>query len=100
MQISHPVVPHMACGLIHLNLLAKTTTKLSLVGILFVLFLYNFEFLLGILYFPRDVFDSMYKDLSYSYCSLPFKFSGKVLPVTLILLFFSFILYMSTRGFF
>ena len=31
--------------------------------------------------------------------SLPFKFSGKVLPVTLILLFFSFILYMPTRFF-
>ena len=38
----------------------------------------------------------MYEDLLYGYYSLPFKFSGKVLPVTLILLFFSFILYMPT----
>ena len=41
----------------------------------------------------------MYEDLLWSYYSLPFKFSGKVLPVTLILLFFSFILYMPTRVF-
>ena len=34
-QISLPVVPHVACELIHLNLLAKTTMKLFLVGILF-----------------------------------------------------------------
>ena len=94
-----PIVPHVACKLIHLNLLAKTTMKLFLVGILFLLFLYNFEILLGLLYFPREVFDSMYEDLLWSYYSLPFKFSGKVLPVTLILLFFSFILYMPTRVF-
>ena len=82
----------------HLNLLAKTTTKLLLVCILFLLFLYNFEFLLGLLYFPREVFD-MYEDLLYGFYSLPFKYSGKVLPVILILLFFSFILYMPTRLF-
>ena len=35
----------------------------------------------------------MYEDLLYGFYSLPFKFSGKVLPVILILLFFSFILY-------
>ena len=98
-QITPPVVPHVVCELIHLNLFAKTTIKLFLVGILFLLFLYNFEILLGLLYFPREVFDSMYEDLLYGYYSLPFKFSGKVLPVTLILLFFSFILYMPTRFF-
>ena len=98
MQIS-PAVPHVACGLMHLDLLAKTTTKLLLVCILFLLFLYNFEFLLGLLYFPREVFDIMYEDLLYGFYSLPFKFSGKVLPVILILLFFSFILYMPTRLF-
>ena len=97
-QIS-PAVPHVACGLMHLDLLAKTTTKLLLVCILFLLFLYNFEFLLGLLYFPREVFDIMYEDLLYGFYSLPFKFSGKVLPVILILLFFSFILYMPTRLF-
>ena len=97
MQIS-PVVPHLAYGLIHLNLLAKTRAKLFLVSILFLLFLYNFEFLLGLLYFPRKVFDSIYEDL-YGYYSLLFKFSGKVLPVTLILLFFSFMLYIHTRFF-
>ena len=97
-QIS-PVVPHVACELIHLNLLAKTTVKLFLVGILFLLFLYNFEILLGLLYFLREVFDTMYEDLLYGYYSLPFKFFGKVLPVTLILLFFSFILCMPTRFF-
>ena len=97
-QIS-PAVPHVACGLMHLDLLAKTTTKLLLVCILFLLFLYNFEFLLGLLYFPREVFDIMYQDFSFGFYSLPFKFSGKVLPVILILLFFSFILYMPTRLF-
>ena len=97
-QIS-PAVPHVACGLMHLDLLAKTTTKLLLVCILFLLFLYNFEFLLGLLYFPREDFDIMHADLLYGFYSLPFKFSGKVLPVILILLFFSFILYMPTRLF-
>ena len=91
-QILPPVVPHVACGLIHFNLLTKITTKLFLVVILFLIFLYNFEFLLGLLYFPREVFDIMYEDLLYGFYSLPFKFSGKVLPVILILLFFSFIL--------
>ena len=71
-QISPPAVPHLACGLIHLNLLAKTKTKLFLVGILFLFFLYNFEFLLRLLYFPSDVFDVMYEDLLYGYYSLPF----------------------------
>ena len=94
-QISRLIVPQVACGLIHLNLLAKATTKLFLVGILFLPFLYNF----GLLYFPREVFDSMYEDLLYSCYSLPCKFSVKVLPVTLILLFFSFILYIPTRFF-
>ena len=81
------------------NLLAKTATKLLLVCILFLLSLYNFEFLLGLLYFPREVFD-MYEDLLYGFYSFPFKFSGKVLPVILILLFFSFISNMPTRLFF
>ena len=39
----------------------------------------------------------MYDDLLYGFYSLPFKFSGKVLPLILILLFSSFILYMPTR---
>ena len=99
MQISPPVVPQVAYGLIHMNLLAKAITKLLLVGILFLLFLYNFEFVLGLLYFSREVFDIMYEGLLCGYYSLPFKFSGKVLPVTLILLFFSFILYMPTKLF-
>ena len=94
MQISPPVVHYVTCGLIRLNLLAKKTTKLFLVGILFLLFLGNFDVLLGLLYFPREVFDIMYEDLLYGFYSLPFKYSGKVLPVILILLFFSFILYM------
>ena len=89
----------MAFGLIHLDLPAKTTVILFLVDILFLLSLYNFEFLLGLLYFPREIFDIMYEDLLYSYYSLPIKFSGKVLQVTLILLFFSIILYMPTRLF-
>ena len=37
-QISPVAVPHMAFGLIHLDLVVKTTTKLFLVGILFLLF--------------------------------------------------------------
>ena len=41
----------------------------------------------------------MYENLLYGYYSLPFKFSGKVLAVTLTLLFFSFILYIPTRIF-
>ena len=86
-QISPLAVPLMALGLIHLNLVAKTTTKLFLVGILFLLFLYNFEFLLGYSCFTSEVFDIMYEDLLYGYYSLPFTFSGKVHPVTLILLF-------------
>ena len=97
-QIS-PAVPHLAFELIHLNLLAKTTTKLLLVCILLLLFLYNFEFSLGLFYFPREVFDIMYEKLIYSFYSLPYNFSGKVLRVILILLFFSVILYMSTRTF-
>ena len=72
---------------------------LFLVRILFLLFLDNFEFLLGLLYFPREVFDIMYEELLYGFYSLSFKFYGKVLPVIFILLFFSFILYMSTRLF-
>ena len=98
-QISPPVVSHVACGLIHLNLLAKATMNLLLVGILLLLVLYNFKFLLGLLYFPGEVLDMTYEELLYSYYSLSFKFSGKVLPVTLVLLFFSFILYMPTRLF-
>ena len=81
------------------NLLAKTTTKLLLVCIVFLLSLYNFEFLLGLFYFPREVFDIMYEDLLYGFYSFPFKFSGKVFPVILILLFFSFISNMPTRLF-
>ena len=46
MQISPPAVPHVACGLIHLNLLANTTTKLVLVGIHFLLFYTNLNFYL------------------------------------------------------
>ena len=42
----------------------------------------------------------MHEDLLYGYYSLPFKFSGKAIPGTLILLFFSFILIMPTRLFF
>ena len=61
-QIS-PAVHHIACGLMYLNLLAKTTTKLLLVCIPFLLFLYKFEFLLGLLYFPREVYDIMYEDI-------------------------------------
>ena len=41
----------------------------------------------------------MHEDLLYGFYSLPFRFSGKDLPVILILLFFSFILYMPTRLF-
>ena len=43
-HVSHPAVPHVACGLIDLNLLAKTTTKLFLVGILFLLFYTTLNF--------------------------------------------------------
>ena len=86
MQIP-PTVPHVACGLMQRNCF------------LYVFFFYNFEFLLDLLYFPREVFDIMYEDLLYGFYSLPFKFSGKVLPVIFIILFFSFILYMPTRLF-
>ena len=71
MQISPPVVHYVACGLIHLNLLAKKTTKLFLVGILFLLFLDNFDILLGLLYFPREVFNIMYEDILHGHYSLP-----------------------------
>ena len=64
----------------------------------FFLFWYNFEFLLGLLYFQREVFDIMYEDLLYGFYNFPFTFSGKVW-VILILLFFSFILSMPTRLF-
>ena len=43
-QTSLSVVPQVACELIPLNLLAKTITKFFNVGVLFLLFLYNFEF--------------------------------------------------------
>ena len=58
----------------------------------FLIFLYKFEFALSF-----EIFDSMYEDLLYGYYSLSFKFSGKVLPLTLTLLFFSFKLYIRTR---
>ena len=61
--------------------------------------LFNFEFVLGFLCIPREVFDIMYEDLSYGYYSLLFKGSGKCLPMTLILRFFSFILYIPTKLF-
>ena len=61
-QIS-PAVHHIACGLMYLNLLAKTTTKLLLVCIPFLLFSYKLEFLLGLLYFPWEVYDVMYEGI-------------------------------------
>ena len=91
MKISPSVARHVACRLIHLNLLAMVTTELFLVGILFF-----FVYTTSNLYF---VFDIMYEDLLYGYYSLPFKLSVKVLPVTLTLLFFSFILYIPTKLF-
>ena len=51
------------------------------------------------MYFPQVVFDIMYENLLQGYYSLPFKFSEKVFPATLTLLFFSFILYIPTRLF-
>ena len=63
----------------------KDNNEIYLVGILFLIFLYNFEFVLGFLYFSREVFGIMYGDLLYSCYSLPF---------------FSFILYTPTRLFF
>ena len=36
----------------------------------FLLFLYNFEILHGLLYFPGEVFDSMYEDLLYDYTAI------------------------------
>ena len=65
----------------------------------FLTLFYNFQFLLGLFYFPREVFDIMYEDFLYSFYSLISKFSGKVLLVILLLLFFSFILYMPTKLF-
>ena len=42
LQISSPVAPHLACGLIFLlNLLTKTTIKLLFVGIFLLLFFYT-----------------------------------------------------------
>ena len=79
------------------NLLEKTTTKFFLVGILFLLFLYNFEVKLDFMYFPKEVFDIIYEYLLYGCFSLSFELSGKVLQVTLALLFFSFILCILTR---
>ena len=44
----------------------------------FLTFLYNFEFLLGLLYFLREVFHIMYKEDSlYGYYKLRFNFLGK-----------------------
>ena len=87
-QTSPSIVSHVACGLMPLNLLAKATTELSIAGILLLLSLYNFEFGLDFLYFPREVFDNMYEDLLYDYHDLPFDLSGKAHPVDLTLLLF------------
>ena len=65
----------------------------------FLTFLYNFAFVLSFLYFPRQVFDTMYENLLYGYYSLPFKFPEPCPSRTLTLLFFSFILYISTSLF-
>ena len=46
-QTSPSAVPQVACELIPLNLLGKTITKLFNVGVLFLVFSYNFEFALG-----------------------------------------------------
>ena len=97
MQIAPPVLAHVDSGLIHLSLLTKTTTKLFLIVILSLRFLYNFEFVLAFSYFPREFFDIMHRDVLYGYYNLPFEFSGKILSVNLNLLFFSFILYIPTR---
>ena len=78
---------------------AKDNNKIASCMYCFFTFFYNFEFLLGLLHFPREVFGIIYEDLLYGFYSLPFMFSGKVLLVILILLFFSFILYMPTRLF-
>ena len=52
-QISPPVLPHVPYESILLNVLAKTVVKSLLVGIIFLLFLYNFvsQFVLGICIF-------------------------------------------------
>ena len=55
-QIPSTAVPHMSCVLITLNLLAKTTTKMFLVGIFQFFFLNNFELVLGFFVFPRGNF--------------------------------------------
>ena len=87
-QSSPSVVPHVACGLIPLNLLAKATTELSIAGILLLPFLYNFEFGLNFLYFSREVFDNMYEDLLCDYHDLPLIFLGK--PIQWIWLYWFF----------
>ena len=76
-QISPPVVSHVACRLIHLNLLAKATMNLFLVGILLLLVLYNLKFLLGLLYFPREVFDITYKSYYTAIIVYHLNFLGK-----------------------
>ena len=55
---------------------------------------------LGLLYFPREVFDIMHEDLLCDFYSLPFKVSGKVLPVILILLDFFIYIIPCLKGFF
>ena len=98
-QTSPSVVPHAACGLIPLNLLAKTTTKLLLEGNLFLYTTLSLYLFLFFFVFSQGFIDIMCEDLLHGHYSLPFGLSGKVLPVTLTLLFFSFILYVPTRLF-
>ena len=52
------------------------------------------------LHFHGEILDIIYEELFYGYHSLPFKPSEKILPVTLTLLFFSFVLYILTGLFY
>ena len=60
---------------------------------------FNFEFVTDFLYFPTFLIDIRYTGLTlYDDYSLIFERHGKVLPVTLILLFYLFILYIFLSG--
>ena len=101
MQRSPPVLPHVPCELIlELIIAGKDNNEIGSCRYSFLTFFIPLLICIWHLHFHGEVLDIIYEELFYRYHSLPFKPSEKILPVTLTLLFFSFILYILTGLFY